>query len=82
MEINGLYQGAPPSPDKARSRNAVARRGHAGPCDASAVLPNTGFACICAHISMQDLESLKKQLAALLGMGCVNADGQSPSHLA
>lgn len=42
------------------------------PCtamDASAVLPNTGFACICAHISMQDLESLKKQLSALLRWG-------------
>lgn len=66
MGINGLYQGAAPSPDNARSRNATAR---AGPRDASAVLRNKGFACICAHINMQALKSLKKQLSAQLGWG-------------
>lgn len=40
-----------------------------GPRDASAALCNKGFACICLHINMQDLESLKKRLSVQLGWG-------------
>lgn len=42
---------------------------HIGPRDASAALCNKGFACICLHINMQDLESLKKRLSVQLGWG-------------
>lgn len=51
-----------------------------GPPDVCVTLYYKGFAWICAHISMQDWESLKKTILYSAWMQCVKYNGAIPLH--